>query len=82
VIEIPHLPNRGQASEMNEAKLSRRKLHMGVIPFLRHELGGRPGAPAELPSLSLGHLDVMNGGPERDASKRERVSRKDIRLRS
>ena len=70
VIEIPNLSDRGHAVDVHQADFARRKLHMGIVAFLRHKLRCGAGAARHLSALTRTQLDIVHGRTERNISQR------------
>ena len=74
MLRIPDPADRRVAIDMHSTNLARRELHLGDIPFFRHQLCGCTGATHHLSATALFELDIVNESTERYLANRERVA--------
>src|SRR5476649_2816892 len=74
MVDITDLADRGLASDVDPAQLTRRHANDGVVAFLRQELSGSTRGPHELASTTKRELDVVDGRTDRDARQRDRIA--------
>ena len=79
VVEVAHLAHGGHAVHVDLAHLARGQLHLGVVAFLGHELGGPARAPHHLPALAVPQLDVVDHGARGDQLQGQAIAGQDVR---
>src|SRR5262249_7920770 len=82
VIQIPDLSDSGHAVELHLPHLARWQLDIGVVAFLREKLRQPSRAPTKLTALAGLELDVVHERSKRNVADGQRVTGKDVRLRS
>src|SRR3954463_15164402 len=71
VIEVRHLPDRGEALRWHAPHLARGETDGGEVALLGQELRRRAGGPDDLAALAGHELDVVDRGAERDPGERD-----------
>ncbi|AJE02536.1 hypothetical protein GPICK_03345 [Geobacter pickeringii] len=82
MIKVANLTNSRNAVKKNHANFTRRKFHLRILAFLRHQLRKGPRAPCQLPTFSNLQFNVMNDGTKWYSTKRQRISRLNIGTRT
>ena len=82
MFKVAHLTDGGITILEDQPNLARRKLDMGIFPFLRHQLTIGSCAPDDLATLSDFQFDVMNQRASGNISEGKGIARFDIGCRA
>src|SRR5947209_18609035 len=78
MLDVTDLPDGGAAAHVDQPHLAARHAHLRIRALLGEQLGRRPGAAHQLGAAAEPDLEVMDGGPERDARYGKRAAGADL----